>query len=160
MDPLAGVESTAMDFLRQVLLESWGLLRDSGIYVLFGILVGGLLKVFLSPESVARHLGRGRVLPVLKAAFFGIPLPLCSCGVLPAAASLKKQGANNGAVSAFLISTPESGVDSMAGQWISRSSRSRSPPRLIRALWRADSTRIRRMASAAAEKKCPRESQC
>ncbi len=51
---------------------------------------------------------------VFKAAIFGIPIPLCSCGVLPAAASLKKQGANNGATTAFLISTPESGVDSIS----------------------------------------------
>jgi len=63
---------------------------------------------------VARHLGRGRFRSVFKAAILGIPIPLCSCGVLPAAASLKKQGANNGATTAFLISTPESGIDSIA----------------------------------------------
>jgi uncharacterized membrane protein YraQ (UPF0718 family) len=55
---------------------------------------------------------------VIKAAILGIPLPLCSCGVLPAAASLKKQGASNGATTAFLISTPESGVDSIAVSWV------------------------------------------
>jgi hypothetical protein len=63
---------------------------------------------------VARHFGGGRFISVFKAALLGIPIPLCSCGVLPAAASLKKQGANNGATTAFLISTPESGIDSMA----------------------------------------------
>jgi uncharacterized membrane protein YraQ (UPF0718 family) len=78
------------------------------------MLVGGLLKVFLSPSFVADHLGKGKFGSVIKAALFGIPIPLCSCGVLPAAASLKRQGANNGATTAFLISTPESGVDSMA----------------------------------------------
>ncbi len=103
-----------MNFFFQILLESWHLLLDASIYILFGLLVGGLLKVFLSPAFVAAHLGRGRVGPVLKAALFGIPIPLCSCGVLPAAASLKKQGANTGATTAFLISTPESGVDSIA----------------------------------------------
>ncbi|RJX29226.1 MAG: permease [Desulfarculus sp.] len=103
-----------MNFVINSLLESWRLLVDSAVYMLFGILVGGLLKMYLSPATVARHLGRGRVLPVLKAALLGVPLPLCSCGVLPAAASLKKQGANNGATTAFLIATPESGVDSMA----------------------------------------------
>lgn len=97
-----------------VLTESWDILLASAIYVLFGILVAGLLKMFLSPETVAKQLGRGRFLPVIKAAFFGIPIPLCSCGVLPAAASLRKQGANKGATVAFLISTPESGVDSIA----------------------------------------------
>jgi len=102
-----------MDFLSTIILQSWHLLLDASIYILFGILVGGLLKVFLSPTYIAHHLGRGRFLPVLKAALFGVPMPLCSCGVLPAAAALKKQGANNGATVAFLVSTPESGVDSI-----------------------------------------------
>jgi uncharacterized protein len=103
-----------MEYVINALAESWRLLVDSSVYMLFGILVGGLLKVFLSPSYVARHLGQGRISSVFKAALLGIPLPLCSCGVLPAAASLKKQGANNGATAAFLVSTPESGVDSMA----------------------------------------------
>jgi len=98
----------------QIVIESWHLLLEASIYILFGMLVGGLLKVFLNPSYVANHLGRGKISSVLKAALFGIPIPLCSCGVLPAAASLKKQGANNGATTAFLISTPESGVDSIA----------------------------------------------
>ena len=90
------------------------MLLDASVYILFGLVVGGMLKMFLSPAYVAHHLGRGRFMPVIKAALFGIPIPLCSCGVLPAAASLKKQGANNGATTAFLISTPESGVDSIS----------------------------------------------
>lgn len=92
----------------------WRLLLDSAVYVLFGLLIGGLLKVFLDPSLVARHLGRGRFGSVFKAALLGLPLPLCSCGVLPAAAALRKQGANTGATTAFLISTPESGLDSIA----------------------------------------------
>jgi uncharacterized membrane protein YraQ (UPF0718 family) len=103
-----------MSVIVVIFLESWHLLLESSVYILFGMLVGGLLKVFLSPSFVANHLGRGKFSSVIKAALFGIPIPLCSCGVLPAAASLKKQGANNGATTAFLISTPESGVDSMA----------------------------------------------
>ncbi len=103
-----------MNFLSAIILESWHLLQEASIYILFGLFVGGLLKVFLSPSFVASHLGKGKFMPVFKAALFGIPIPLCSCGVLPAAASLKKQGANNGATTAFLISTPESGVDSIA----------------------------------------------
>lgn len=103
-----------MNMLWQVLLAAWNILADSSVYVLFGLLVGGLLKAFLDPGTVARHLGRGRYAPVFKAALWGIPLPLCCCGVLPASASLKKQGASNGAVTSFLISTPETGVDSMA----------------------------------------------
>jgi len=103
-----------MDLISSIFVESWQLLLDAAPYILFGIVIGGLLKVFLSPAYVARHLGQGRFSSVFKAALFGVPLPLCSCGVLPAAAALKKQGANNGATAAFLISTPESGVDSIA----------------------------------------------
>jgi len=103
--------------LLSIIRESWQLLLDASIYILFGLVIGGLLKVFLSPAYIANHLGRGRFMSVVKAAFLGVPLPLCSCGVLPAAAALKKQGANNGATTAFLISTPESGVDSISITW-------------------------------------------
>ncbi|MFH1135454.1 MAG: SO_0444 family Cu/Zn efflux transporter [Pseudomonadota bacterium] len=106
-----------MDFLIKALEESFHLLLDSSVYVLFGLVMAGLLRVFLQPSAVARHFGSGRFSSVFKAALLGIPIPLCSCGVLPAAVSLKKQGANNGAVTAFLISTPESGVDSIAVSW-------------------------------------------
>jgi len=101
----------------EILFSSWEVLQEASVYIIFGLLVGGLLKVFITPSSVASHLGRGRILPVLKASLIGIPIPLCSCGVLPAATSLKKQGANNGATMAFLISTPESGVDSISISW-------------------------------------------
>jgi uncharacterized membrane protein YraQ (UPF0718 family) len=103
-----------MSFVLQILEESWHLLQEAAIYVIFGIIVAGMLRIFLSPGTVARHLGRGRFISVFKASLLGIPIPLCSCGVLPAAASLRKQGANKGATTAFLISTPESGVDSLA----------------------------------------------
>ena len=101
-------------FTKDVFLASWDLLVQSAPYMLFGLLVGALLKLFLSPEYVAKHLGKGRFLSVFKAALLGVPVPLCSCGVLPAASALKKQGANKGATAAFLISTPESGVDSIS----------------------------------------------
>jgi len=101
-------------FLLVMVREAWKFLLDSSPYILFGLLIGGLLKSFLSTEFVAAHLGRGRLRPVVKAALFGIPLPLCSCGVLPAATALKKRGANKGATMAFLIATPESGVDSIS----------------------------------------------
>jgi uncharacterized membrane protein YraQ (UPF0718 family) len=104
-------------FIYDILLACWDMLQQASIYILFGLLVGGLLKMFLSPAYVVAHLGKGRFSSVFKAALLGIPIPLCSCGVLPAAASLKKQGANNGATTAFLISTPESGVDSISITW-------------------------------------------
>lgn len=101
-------------FITDVFSASWQLLVQSAPYMIFGLFVAGLLKIFLSPEYVAKHLGSGRFRSVFKAALLGVPIPLCSCGVLPAASALKKQGANKGATAAFLISTPESGVDSIS----------------------------------------------
>lgn len=103
-----------LSYILAGLTASGQILLESAPFMIIGLTLGGLLKMFLSTDYVAHHLGRGRYLSVLKAALFGIPLPICSCGVLPAAAALKRQGANNGAVTAFMISTPESGIDSMA----------------------------------------------
>jgi uncharacterized membrane protein YraQ (UPF0718 family) len=65
-----------MQTIVEIFIASWQFLLDAGAYILFGILVAGLLKTFLDPTTVARHLGRGRFLPVVKAALFGIPIPL------------------------------------------------------------------------------------
>ena len=65
-----------MKFIIEVLSASWHLLLDASVYIFFGLLISGLLRVFLNPNSVVRHLGRGRVSSVFKAAFLGIPIPL------------------------------------------------------------------------------------
>ena len=65
-----------MDFFLNILRESWNLLVESSVYVIFGLLISGLLRVFLSPNSVAQHLGSGSIRSVLKVALLGIPLPL------------------------------------------------------------------------------------
>jgi hypothetical protein len=65
-----------LGFILDVLSESWHLLLDASVYILFGLLASGLLRVFLNPNSVIRHLGQGRFLSVFKAAFLGIPIPL------------------------------------------------------------------------------------
>ncbi len=93
------------------------ILVDSSIWMLFGFFMAGLLRAFVPADLVARHLGKKRTGNVFKAALFGIPLPLCSCGVIPAAAGLRRQGASKGATASFLISTPETGVDSIAVSW-------------------------------------------
>lgn len=103
-----------MNYIFGILNETWHLFLESSLYIIFGLIISGLLRTFLNPSSVAHHLGKGKISSVIKASLLGIPIPLCSCGVLPAAASLKKQGANNGATTSFLISTPESGADSIA----------------------------------------------
>lgn len=100
-----------------ILAECWEILVESAPYVLFGFFAAGLLKALLPEETVARHLGRNSTASVLKASLFGIPLPLCSCGVIPAAIGLRKQGASKGASAAFLVSVPETGVDSIAITW-------------------------------------------
>jgi len=102
-----------LDFIQGTLNESFQLLGRMSPYLLFGFFFAGILRVFSSSEKVARHLGEGRVSSVIKAALFGIPLPLCSCGVIPTAISLRRQGANKGATLSFLISTPTTGVDSI-----------------------------------------------
>lgn len=94
--------------------EFWDVLREMSPYLLFGFFVAGLLSVAVSPEFVEHHLGGRKIMPIIKAALFGIPLPLCSCGVIPVAASLRKHGASRGATIAFLLSTPQTGVDSIS----------------------------------------------
>jgi uncharacterized membrane protein YraQ (UPF0718 family) len=82
-------------------------------YLLFGFFVAGILSVLLSQELVERHLGGTGFWPLLKASIFGVPLPLCSCGVIPVSMSLHKHGASRGSTIAFLLSTPQTGVDSI-----------------------------------------------
>jgi len=65
-----------MNFSVDVISEAWLLLKESGLYILFGLLVSGLLRVFLNPNTIVRHLGVGRFKPVFKAALLGIPIPL------------------------------------------------------------------------------------
>jgi len=96
-----------------ILNESTILLNEMAVYLLFGFLVAGILHVFLNTERISRHLGKNNFSSVVKASLFGIPLPLCSCGVIPAALSLRKDGASRGAVLSFLVSTPTTGVDSI-----------------------------------------------
>jgi uncharacterized membrane protein YraQ (UPF0718 family)/copper chaperone CopZ len=80
---------------------------------MLGLIAAGILHILFPASVVSRHLGRKRLSSVVKAAFLGMPLPLCSCGVIPMAASLRRQGASRGAVLSFLISTPTTGVDSI-----------------------------------------------
>jgi len=102
-----------IEIVRSVFSEFWTVLAEMSPYLLFGFFVAGLLSVLLSPETVERHLGGKGILPVAKSALFGVPLPLCSCGVIPVAASLRRHGASRGATTAFLLSTPQTGVDSI-----------------------------------------------
>ena len=82
-------------------------------YLLFGFAVAGLLYVLISKDFVHRWLGKPGLASVIKASILGVPMPLCSCSVIPVAASLRKSGATRGATASFLSSTPQTGIDSI-----------------------------------------------
>lgn len=82
-------------------------------YLILGFLMAGVLHVFVPSNFFERHLSKENFKSVLLAALIGVPLPLCSCGVIPTAISLRKDGASRGATVAFMISTPQIGVDSI-----------------------------------------------
>lgn len=82
-------------------------------YILFGLLFAGILHELVPEGLVTKHLGKESISSVIKATLFGVPLPVCSCGVIPLATSIKKSGASRGATLSFLISTPITGVDSI-----------------------------------------------
>ncbi len=94
-------------------MDFWTTVAEMSPYLLFGFFVAGLLSLLVSRRMVERHLGGRGVWPLLKATLFGIPLPLCSCGVIPVSMSLHKHGASKGATVSFLLSTPQTGVDSI-----------------------------------------------
>lgn len=102
-----------MQIIHGIALESLALLYAMAPYLLFGFFFAGILHAFISMDWIARHLGTSSVKSVVKAVILGIPLPLCSCGVIPAAIMLNKKGASRGAVTSFLIATPITGVDSI-----------------------------------------------
>jgi len=91
---------------------------EASPWLLFGLLTAGLIKVWIPETFMKRVLGGKGVWPVIKGAFIGAPLPLCSCGVLPAAIGLKRSGASEAATLAFLVATPETGVDSIGVSYV------------------------------------------
>lgn len=102
-----------MDFFILFINNFWILSQDMAIYIIFGVLIAGVLKQVIPTDFVKNHLGSDNFSSVIKASVFGIPLPLCSCSVIPFATSLKKEGASSGSVLSFLISTPITGADSI-----------------------------------------------
>ncbi|MCP4295983.1 MAG: SO_0444 family Cu/Zn efflux transporter [Proteobacteria bacterium] len=103
-----------METITNILLAIITIFNDSAIYILFGFFIAGILYVTLSPRLITKFLGKKDLRSVILAALLGTPLPLCSCSVVPTAISLRKQGASKGSTLAFLISTPETGVDSIS----------------------------------------------
>ncbi len=101
------------DIIYGILKETFLLFIDMSPYIVLGMLLAGILSVLISRETVSRHIGSHTFSSILKASLFGVPLPLCSCGVIPATVYLKRAGASHSAAMAFLISTPQTGIDSV-----------------------------------------------
>ncbi len=102
-----------MEYILEFMNALMDLSNAMAPYILFGLLFAGILHELVPDSLVTRHLGKESVSSVIKSTLFGIPLPVCSCGVIPLATSIKKSGASKGATLSFLISTPITGVDSI-----------------------------------------------
>ena len=96
-----------------ILTEIWSLLCEMSPYLLLGFLLAGLMHEFIPSKVYTRYLGESSFKSVVLAALFGVPLPLCSCGVIPTAMGIRREGASKGATISFLIATPQTGVDSI-----------------------------------------------
>ena len=97
-----------------LLQNIWLVFLDTAFWLLIGLLAAGVIKSFISEATMKRWVGGHGMASILRAALFGAPLPLCSCGVLPAAIGMRRAGASKEATVSFLISTPETSVDSVA----------------------------------------------
>ena len=102
-----------MDNIYQIIDNILLLSNAMSFYILFGLLIAGVLKQLIPDDFISSHLGENKTSSVIKATLLGIPMPVCSCSVIPLAKSLQKEGANKGAVQSFLISAPITGADSM-----------------------------------------------
>ena len=93
--------------------EIFELINKMSPYLLLGFLFAGVMHVFVPGSVYKNYLAKNNFASVFRAALFGVPLPLCSCGVIPTAMSLRREGASKGATVSFLIATPQTGVDSI-----------------------------------------------
>ena len=103
----------AVDYLGLFLLEMWSLCLEMSPFLLTGMFVAGLISMFVDSRLILKHIGSKRFSSILKSTVLGIPVPLCSCGVIPVAATLREGGASKGSTVSFLVSTPQTGVDSI-----------------------------------------------
>ena len=103
----------AVNYLSIFLLEMWSLCQEMAPFLLMGMVISGLISIFIDSRLILKHLGSKNFLSIIKSTVFGIPIPLCSCGVIPVAATLREAGASKGSTVSFLVSTPQTGVDSI-----------------------------------------------
>lgn len=102
-----------LELLQRVLNETVRLFVEISPYLILGFFFAGLLHVLLGEQYIKKHFAVSGLASTIKAALFGVPLPVCSCGVIPLAESLRRDGASKSATMSFLVSTPSSGVDSI-----------------------------------------------
>ncbi len=102
-----------MDIVFKYFSEFMFLLNEMSPWLLFGLVFAGILKVYFPQKHIDKYLGKSDFKSAVNASILGVPLPLCSCGVIPTGISFYKNGASKGAVNSFLISTPQTGVDSI-----------------------------------------------
>ncbi len=102
-----------LEFITRFFSEMWGLLLEMAPYLLIGFLFAGILKVFFPRRIIKKYIGGSNFSSVLNASLLGVPMPLCSCGVLPAGIGFYKSGASKGSTVSFMVSTPQTGVDSI-----------------------------------------------
>ena len=106
-----------VEVLSDILIGVWDVLMHMSPYLLFGFIFAGFLSVFVPPSWIERHLGGAGIWPIVKASAIGVPLPLCSCSVIPVSAALRRRGASKGATVSFLVSTPQVGAVSVVVMW-------------------------------------------
>jgi hypothetical protein len=102
-----------MEIIKMYLIELVRLVNEMAPYLLLGFLFAGILRVVFPRRIIARYMGKNNFRSALNASLLGVPMPLCSCGVLPTGIGFYKNGASRGSTISFLISTPQTGVDSM-----------------------------------------------
>lgn len=102
-----------LEIINEYVLALWELTLEMSPYLLLGFLIAGILYIYFPKEKVTKYLGKNNLKSTLNAALIGVPLPLCSCGVIPTGISFYKNGASKGSSVSFLISTPQTGVDSV-----------------------------------------------
>lgn len=106
-----------MDFVNRYLLSVWTFVEAMAPYLVLGLLLAGIMHVFLPKDFIYKHLAKKGLGSVFKGSLLGVPMPLCSCSVIPVAQHIHKSGASKGATLSFVSSTPSTGVDSISALW-------------------------------------------
>ena len=102
-----------LEFIQRYFHELWWLVLEMSPWLLLGLIFAGLLKIYFPQKHIEKFMGKSNFRSAINGSLLGVPMPLCSCGVIPTAISFYKSGASKGATNSFLISTPQTGIDSI-----------------------------------------------